>query len=284
MAVTRLSGGLTPGAAGDPRTFPQIWNATADVIDGNTSGVSALDGRVTTVEGDVSSLETGFRLVGTRYFTSSGTFDKADPLGTGDIGLRAVRVRLVGGGGAGAGAVATGAGQVSGGGTGGGGGYSEKFYLAADLSSSETVTVGAAGAGVAGATGGAGGTSQFGSQTATGGGGGSAMSAPTSVNFAFGAGGAGGDGANADRVFSGQGGSGFFAVDPLRLWVGAGGNSPIAGGTEGSRLQSTSGIGFASSVNAIGCGGSNARNIESDATARAGGAGRPGICIVEVFV
>jgi hypothetical protein len=33
MAVTRLSGGLTPGAAGDPRTFPQIWNATADVID-----------------------------------------------------------------------------------------------------------------------------------------------------------------------------------------------------------------------------------------------------------
>jgi hypothetical protein len=33
MTVPRLSGGLTPGAAGDPRTFPQIWNATADVID-----------------------------------------------------------------------------------------------------------------------------------------------------------------------------------------------------------------------------------------------------------
>jgi hypothetical protein len=33
MAVTRLSGGLTPGNGADPRTFPAIWNGTADDIE-----------------------------------------------------------------------------------------------------------------------------------------------------------------------------------------------------------------------------------------------------------
>jgi hypothetical protein len=55
----------------------------------------------------------GYRYVGTRYFTSSGTFAKADPLGTGDVGCRAVRVRAVGGGGGGGGAAATAVGQYA---------------------------------------------------------------------------------------------------------------------------------------------------------------------------
>lgn len=33
MAITRLSGGLTPGDGADPRTFPAIWNATADDLE-----------------------------------------------------------------------------------------------------------------------------------------------------------------------------------------------------------------------------------------------------------
>jgi len=33
MAVTRLSGGLTPGNGADPRTFPAIWNGTADDLE-----------------------------------------------------------------------------------------------------------------------------------------------------------------------------------------------------------------------------------------------------------
>jgi hypothetical protein len=33
MAVTRLSGGLTPANGSDPRTFPAIWNATAEDIE-----------------------------------------------------------------------------------------------------------------------------------------------------------------------------------------------------------------------------------------------------------
>lgn len=33
MAIQRLSGGLTPADGDDPRTFPAIWNATADILD-----------------------------------------------------------------------------------------------------------------------------------------------------------------------------------------------------------------------------------------------------------
>jgi hypothetical protein len=33
MAIQRLSGGLTPGDGDDPRTFPAIWNDTADLLD-----------------------------------------------------------------------------------------------------------------------------------------------------------------------------------------------------------------------------------------------------------
>jgi hypothetical protein len=37
--VTRLVGGVSPADAGDPRTFPQIWNATADLIEANEAGL-----------------------------------------------------------------------------------------------------------------------------------------------------------------------------------------------------------------------------------------------------
>lgn len=34
-SVTRLIGGVTPADGADPRTFPAIWNATADIIEAN---------------------------------------------------------------------------------------------------------------------------------------------------------------------------------------------------------------------------------------------------------
>jgi hypothetical protein len=34
VSITRLSGGLTPANGADPRTFPAIWNTTADTIEG----------------------------------------------------------------------------------------------------------------------------------------------------------------------------------------------------------------------------------------------------------
>jgi hypothetical protein len=33
MAIERLTGGLTPGDGADPRTFPAIWNGTADDLE-----------------------------------------------------------------------------------------------------------------------------------------------------------------------------------------------------------------------------------------------------------
>jgi hypothetical protein len=33
MSITRLIGGLTPADGSDPRTFPVIWNTTADLIE-----------------------------------------------------------------------------------------------------------------------------------------------------------------------------------------------------------------------------------------------------------
>jgi len=55
MSVSRLTGGLTPPNGADPRTFPTIWNATADVIDAVDSGLDTLEGSVTALSGTVSS-------------------------------------------------------------------------------------------------------------------------------------------------------------------------------------------------------------------------------------
>jgi hypothetical protein len=57
MAVTRLSGGLTPANGSDPRTFPAIWNATADDIEQAETDIATLQGDVTTLQGDLSGLE-----------------------------------------------------------------------------------------------------------------------------------------------------------------------------------------------------------------------------------
>jgi hypothetical protein len=43
MAVTRLSGGLTPANGSDPRTFPAIWNATADDIEAAEAAIAVIE-------------------------------------------------------------------------------------------------------------------------------------------------------------------------------------------------------------------------------------------------
>jgi len=43
MAVTRLSGGLTPANGSDPRTFPAIWNATATDIEAAETDIAAIE-------------------------------------------------------------------------------------------------------------------------------------------------------------------------------------------------------------------------------------------------
>jgi len=65
LDIERLTGGLTPADPADPRTFPAIWNDTADDLEAvegrvtvNEGDISSLDGRVGTNESDISQLQT----------------------------------------------------------------------------------------------------------------------------------------------------------------------------------------------------------------------------------
>jgi hypothetical protein len=52
MAITRLSGGLTPANGSDPRTFPAIFNGAADDIEAAESAITALQSTVSGLEID----------------------------------------------------------------------------------------------------------------------------------------------------------------------------------------------------------------------------------------
>jgi hypothetical protein len=264
MAIIRLSGGVTPGNGADPRSFPAIFNAAADYI------------------------ENGFRYAGTRYFFSDGSFAKADPLGTGDIGLRAIRVRMVGGGGGSGGAATTTSTQIAMGGAGGGGTYAERFIADMSLlSSSESVTVGSGGSGgAAGANNGtAGAQSSFGLLlTASGGnfGFGGSAAVPSSAIAVVGEG--ANSSTNADLTIAGQSGFGSFphstSVDFVN--IGTGGGTPLSPGNN-ARLVGIAANGSTPS-NSFGRGATGGFNNASQSTARAGAAGAAGIVIVDCFV
>jgi hypothetical protein len=230
-------------------------------------------------EGVNDYLAGGYLYAGTEYYTSSGTFAKADPLGTGDIGLRAVRVRLVGGGGGGAGAPSTTGSQGAPAGGGGSGAYSESFILASALSSSETVTRGAGGAGGVGANGTNGATSSFGTLVTAGGGtGGAQRAASTALQGVQGqAGGAVGTG---DFSIPGSGGGSSYVVNPSLFFGVIGGNGgPSVFGGAGRGAPSD----VAAETSAAGSGGAGRPNHASQATAT-GAAGGNGIVIVDCFV
>jgi hypothetical protein len=169
VTITRLTGGLTPGDGSDPRTFPAIFNATADEIEAQGTAIADLEGlnpvqfgTAVASGGQVLAFSTAvsgfepvdvfgaavngtavYRFVTTVYFTSSGTFTKADyPW------LRAIRVKCQGGGGGGGGAATTGVGQQAISSGGAGGAYAESFITnIAGLDASVTVTRGAGGTG-----------------------------------------------------------------------------------------------------------------------------------------
>jgi hypothetical protein len=232
-------------------------------------------------EGVNDYLTGGYLYAGTRYYTSSGTFAKADPLGTGDIGLRAIRVRCVGGGAAGGGAAATDATQNSLGNGGGGGGYAESFITdIAGLASSVTVTRGSGGSGVSGAAGNNGQDSSFGALVV--GEGGSGASLITTTTLRRGVGTANGGSGTGDLVIEGQpGGMAFNLVagtsSLTQVVGGAGGTSGIGSGGG----NQTAGGGAPGK--SVGGGGSGAANQISQ-SAVAGGSGINGIVIVDCYL
>lgn len=278
MTVIRLIGGLTPGDASDPRTFPEIFNAAADVIDASEAGLSVVEGDVGTLQSDVVELETrGFRIVETLTFTNNGTFTKASfPF------LRAIRVRMVGGGGGGGGCATTGAGQIAIGRSGFGGAFSESFLTdISGLPASVAVTVGGGGNG--GATGvnagTGGGNSSFGTLVVASGGeagaGSGALSAPqifTQGDFV---------GTNTGQL--------TIVNDAPMLPQAFSANvleTPRSGGSVFGPQQK--GLRTVSQVDGTdaagtGSGGTGGGNTQNQSTTQAGGSGADGIVIVEVF-
>lgn len=217
----------------------------------------------------------GFLFSETVKYTANGTFKKADY-----PGIRAVRVRMVGGGGAGGGAAAAGSGAHAAGGGGASGSYAEKVITASALLDTETVTVGAGGTGVSGADGGAGATSSFGAHvSATGGEGGKSGS---SSKLMVGArGGYGQSGSVGDFVMNGNPGTQGFGNATL-AYGGMGGSSVFGPGGLGSYTGSGGGTHAEAPTSGYGGGGSGRGNNQS-AAAGAGGSGASGIVFVDVY-
>lgn len=201
-------------------------------------------------------------------FTSSGTFTKASY-----TNLLAIKVRVVGGGGAGGGA--NGGANRSVGAGGGAGGYAEVIVPASSLAATETVTVGAGGTGVLAGQGNDGNPSSFGAWAVAGAGLGGHLTPNTTAAGTLG--GAGGAGSAGDLQATGSPGLIGEVISASISWPGTGGSSVLGGGGNGAASVSADG----SAGGAYGGGGGGAST--NTATNRTGGAGAPGIVIVELF-
>lgn len=236
------------------------------------------------VRDNMNDMRTGYRYVTTVYFASSGTFSKGSY-----SYLRAIRVKCQGSGGGGGGTPQGAGGQGAAARNGGGGAYAESFITdIAGLASSVTVTVGAGGTGgAAGANaGGAGNTSSFGSLVSAGGGnggnGGVATGNALTIIANTGTAGRGSTTGTGDLVV--PGGSGRFNfVNSANDSYGAGGGASVLGDTR-TQYNTDGGAfsvdGFAGG--GYGSGGNGGLSAQN-AGARPGGAGAPGIVIVELY-
>jgi hypothetical protein len=278
LDITRLSGGNTPADGSDPRTFPAIWNATSDALEAldldDLTGVSITTpaaGEKLVYDGTNWVNLEGYVYVDTVYFTSSGTFTKADyPW------LRAIRVKCQGAGGGGAGVLSN-PGQQAIGRSGGGGGYAESFITdIASLDASVTVTRGAGGAGGTSAPtdGSAGGTSSFGALVSASGGGAGVFSLSNTLSVLAGV--QGGATNTGDlTIDGGPSGSGIVISGSLGL-TGFGGDSVLGAGGGGRQTSADGDPGK-------NYGGGGSAGADRDDTGRPGGAGANGIVIVELY-
>jgi hypothetical protein len=209
------------------------------------------------------------------YFTSSGTFSKADY-----SWLRAIRVKCQGAGGGGGGAATTGSSQIAVGGSGAGGAYAESFITdIAGLDASVTVTRGSGGAGGAAGNNNAsnGGSSSFGSLVSAGGGDGGGGSSAGAVNSIPG---------NREGSTTGTGDL-VIPGGPNHVKGQVRTDFLVPSGSGGSFLGAGLNTFLAASEGVTGLlyggGGTGGANTASQATARAGGAGGDGIVIVELY-
>lgn len=279
-ALAARTAGFSSGTANSAQ-LNKVWRqssiisaAVAQMISDNT-GLDVLDdGTTATIVANLKAATSG-RMINTQIFATAGTFTYTPTAGT-----RKVKVRVIGGGGGGGGCGATTASNAAAGAGGSGGGYTESTITSGF--SGVSVVVGAGGtAGAAGANnGGNGSGSSFGALlSATGGGGGTGSVAVATV-FSLGSDPAGiGTGGSINA--QGSGGSPSIITTIQNYQSGVGGGSSFGGGASQRRF-SDQGVGRPGV--GPGAGGSGAASGGSTTTAAlAGGAGAPGIVIVEEY-
>jgi hypothetical protein len=205
------------------------------------------------------------------FQAASGTWTKPP-------GARYVLVECQGAGGGGGGAATTLAGEAANASGGGGGAWSKKLYDATALGATVTVTVGQSGsAGVgSGTNGGNGGPTTFDVVTAGGGnGGGSSIAANNAVVTGSASGGSasGGD----INIRGGSSPRGFRLASGAFAMSGAGGAS--VWGSSAPAIATGDGLAGIQ----WGGGGAGGCNFGAQGTARNGGAGAQGVCIVTTY-
>lgn len=247
----------SPPTYGIPLAIVTVANGASSIANSNIS-----DSRYNTSGG-------GALLGNIRTYTASSTWTKPN-------GIKFAVVETVGGGGAGGGSVVGSGTQHSIGSGGAAGGYSRSRILAASLSSTETVTVGAAGVGASGTTGGSGGTSSFGSHvSANGGSGGTTQT--TTATTAIKAGTTGAAAGTGDfATGGGSGGGGFLDTSNANAVMSGIGGASIYGG--GGPPQAANAAGVSATV--YGAGGSGSASSSNAGSATAGGNGGGGVVIV----
>ena len=184
-------------------------------------------------------------------------------------------IEVVGGGGAGGGAAATGAGQYSAGAGGGGGGYAKGTFTAAQIGTSQTVTIGAGGTGVSGGNGNSGGDTFVGSLVyAIGGFGGNFIPAAAQGQFY---GGDSGNGVTGSILSNGSAGGAAFISTGLSLHLaGQGGSTSLGGASLGGASGGTAGYQYG--------GGGSGVSVTASSSAAAGLAGASGVAIITEYI
>lgn len=212
-----------------------------------------------------------------KYIIASGVY-------TPPTNLLYADVEIVGGGGGGGSAFGV-SGNVSAGSGGGGGGYARKLYTYAEIGATADVTIGAGGlAGAAGQNfGGNGGTTLFqpnglgSDMTAFGGQGGPFGSTSTGADSNLLGIGSPGIGVGGDENDAGQqGGWGLMFGAYSHAVSGRGGNSRFGRGGQESQQGAAGNIGIG-----FGSGGGGGA---ATAVSIAGGAGKPGLCIITEYL
>jgi len=240
----------------------------------NTPTIPTNNNQLSNGMGYITSADLGGAIyVGTQYITSGTTY-------TSSSGVTKIRIRMVGGGGGGGGVTGANS-QAAAAGGGGSGAYLEKVVTVSG-STAYTVAIGAAGAAGAntGGVGGNGGATTITingvTYTAPGGSGGGGMTTGTTIAAASGGGGAT-SASNGDVNAGGAPGNPGQRLSASISIPGHGGSSKLGSGGTGS--FNTSGAGGAGT--GYGSGGAGAGAISN--TNSLGGAGRPGIIIIEEF-